>query len=50
MKSAMVMAGRLKSDITRPPIQRPGPETLAKIRQAVESVGLLAAETEPVLA
>lgn len=50
MKSAMVMAGRLKSDITRPPIQRPGPETLAKIRQAVESVGLLAAETEPALA
>ena len=48
MKSAMVMAGRLKSDITRPPIQRPGPETLVRIRQAVESVGLLA--TEPVLA
>lgn len=50
MKAAMVMAGRLKSDMTRPPIQRPSPETLAKIRRAVESVGLLAAEAEPALA
>lgn len=45
MKSAMVLAGRLKSDLTRPPTLRPGREQLERIRKALEETGLLAAET-----
>ena len=42
MKTAMVLAGRLKSDLTRPPITRPKGEMLDKIRSAVADAGLLA--------
>jgi 4-hydroxy-tetrahydrodipicolinate synthase len=41
MKSAMVLARRLKSDLMRPPIRRPAPETLDRIRKAVIEAGLL---------
>ena len=42
MKTAMVLAGRLKSDLTRRPITRPKGEMLDKIRNAVADAGLLA--------
>jgi 4-hydroxy-tetrahydrodipicolinate synthase len=44
MKSAMVLAGRLKSDLTRPPTLRPSPEQLERIQKALEQTGLLAAK------
>lgn len=43
MKAAMVFAGRLKSDHTRPPTRRPPPAMLERLRKAVEEAGLLAA-------
>jgi len=46
MKSAMVLAGRLKSDLTRPPTQRPTSTQLERIREALEQTGLLADEAE----
>ena len=51
MKAAMVLAGRLKSDRTRPPIQPPDGPTRDKIRRAVEAAGLTPVmEREPVAA
>ena len=44
MKTAMVLAGRLKSDLTRPPIHRPHGAMLEKITKAVRDSGLLAEE------
>jgi 4-hydroxy-tetrahydrodipicolinate synthase len=43
MKTAMKLAGRLRSSVTRPPIQAPSGETLERIRRAVEDAGLLPA-------
>ncbi len=42
MKAAMVMAGRLKSSVTRPPTRPPSPERLARIEGALRAAGLLA--------
>lgn len=42
MKAAMVMAGRLKSSVVRPPTRQPSHERLEQIREALEAVGLLA--------
>jgi 4-hydroxy-tetrahydrodipicolinate synthase len=47
MKSAMVLAGRLKSDLTRPPTQRPSPEQLHRIERALEEAGLLEVASLP---
>jgi 4-hydroxy-tetrahydrodipicolinate synthase len=38
MKAAMVMAGRLKSDATRPPIRRPSAAMLERIKAAVATL------------
>lgn len=40
MKTAMMLAGRLKSNMTRPPIQPPTGAIYDRIREAVESAGL----------
>ena len=45
MKAAMVMAGRLKSSVVRPPTRQPSQERLEQIREALEAVGLLAKPT-----
>ncbi len=47
MKTAMVLAGRLKSDLTRPPTQRPSASQIERIREALEQTGLLADVEEP---
>ena len=48
MKTAMMLAGLLKSNRVRPPITVPGGETLERIRQAVEEAGVLAERELPV--
>ena len=51
MKTAMKIAGRFRSSVTRPPIQQPSGETLQRIRAAVEDAGLLpAADLAPAVA
>ncbi len=45
MKAAMVMAGRLRSSVVRPPTRQPSPERLERIREALEAVGLLSEPT-----
>ena len=40
MKSAMVLAGRFRSSVTRPPIQQPSGAVYDRIRQAVQDAGL----------
>jgi 4-hydroxy-tetrahydrodipicolinate synthase len=40
MKTAMMLAGRLRSNLTRPPIEPPSGAMLQRIRDAVESAGL----------
>lgn len=40
MKTAMMFAGRLRSNLTRPPIERPTKEMSARIREAVEQAHL----------
>ncbi len=49
MKAAMVVAGRLKSCVTRPPTRPPSPERMEAIRVAVQAAGLLR-QREPVAA
>ena len=44
MKAAMVLAGRLRSAVTRPPIKQPGAEQMSRIRTALEMTGLLAGD------
>ena len=41
MKAAMVLAGRLKSDLIRPPTQVPSPERMERIGEALEEARLL---------
>ena len=41
MKTAMVLAGRLKSAVVQPPIRLPGPEEVERIRAALDDAGLL---------
>jgi 4-hydroxy-tetrahydrodipicolinate synthase len=40
MKAAMFYSGRFKSDVVRPPTQKPKGETLEKIKKAVDSANL----------
>lgn len=42
MKAAMVMAGRLRTWVTRPPIRSPSASDLARIETALRSAGMLA--------
>ena len=42
MKAAMVMAGRLKSAVVRPPTRQPSRERIERIREALAKVELLA--------
>ncbi len=48
MKTAMMLAGLLKSNRVRPPIAVPTGDTLVRIRKAVEEAGLLAEQELPV--
>jgi 4-hydroxy-tetrahydrodipicolinate synthase len=43
MKTAMMLAGRLRGNLTRPPIESPSGAMLERIRQAVERSGLASA-------
>jgi 4-hydroxy-tetrahydrodipicolinate synthase len=40
MKAAMVLTGRLRSSVTRPPIQQPAGAVFERIRAAVQDAGL----------
>jgi hypothetical protein len=40
MKTAMMLAGRLRSSLTRPPVRPPSGAILERIREAVERSGL----------
>jgi 4-hydroxy-tetrahydrodipicolinate synthase len=40
MKTAMMLAGRLRSNVTRPPVRSPSGAMLERIREAVECSGL----------
>src|SRR5581483_1483623 len=44
MKTAMVLAGRLKSAVTRPPIRQPRGAVLERIRAAVKEAALAPCE------
>lgn len=44
MKTAMMLAGRLRSNLTRPPIEPPGAEMFARIQAAVERADLAPAQ------
>jgi 4-hydroxy-tetrahydrodipicolinate synthase len=51
MKTAMMLAGRFRSNLTRPPIRKPSAELVERIREAVEQSGLTpAADLTPVMA